>query len=52
MRQGRVYLRDFRFNDLRDGGASVGIIYLVKRGHYLANIYLLAIFYYFRSIVY
>ena len=51
LRQGRVYLRDFGFNDLRYSVASVDIRYLVKRGNYLANIYLLTISRYFRSLV-
>ena len=51
LRQGRVYLRDFRFDNLRHGVASVGIRRLVKRGSYLADIYLLAISRYFRSLV-
>ena len=33
LRQGRVYSRDFGFDDLRHSVASVGIRYLVKRGN-------------------
>ena len=51
LRQGRVYLRDFGFDDLRHGVANVDIRYLVKRGNYLAGIYLLTISRYFRSLV-
>ena len=43
LRQGRVCLRDFRFEDLRHSVASVGIRHLVKRGNYLAGTYLLVI---------
>ena len=39
------------FQDLRHGVASVGIRYLVKRDNHLAEIYLLFIAYYFRSLV-
>ena len=41
----------FGFDDLRHSVASVGIRYLVKRGNYLADIYLLTIPYHFRSLV-
>ena len=51
LRQGRVYSRNFRFNDLRYSVASAGIRYLTKRGNYLVGIYLLAIPSYFRSLV-
>ena len=51
MRQDRVCSRDFEFEVLRHGVASAGIRYLVKRGNYIAGIYLLAIVYYFRSLV-
>ena len=51
LRQGRVYSRDIGFNDLRHGVASASIRYLVKRGNCLADIYLLVILYYFRSLV-
>ena len=51
LRQGRAYLRDSRFKDLRHGVASAGIKYLVKRDNYLAGIYLLDIPYYFESLV-
>ena len=49
LRQGRAYSRDFEFEDLRHSVASIGIRYLVKRGNYLAGIYLLAITRYFSS---
>ena len=51
MRQGRVYSRDSRFDNLRHSVASVGIRYLVKRGNYLADIYLLTIPRNFRFLV-
>ena len=51
LRQGRAYSRDFVFDDLRHGVASAGIMYLVKRGNYLAGISLLVIPRYFRSLV-
>ena len=51
LRQDRVYSRDFGFDNLRHGVASAGIRHLVKRGNYLAGIYLLAISYYFRPFV-
>ena len=51
LRQGRVYLRDLGFNDLRYGVASAGIRYLIKRGNYLVGIYLPAIPRSFRSLV-
>ena len=51
LRQGRAYSRDFGFNDLRHGVASIGIRHLVKRSNYLADIYLLAIPRYSRSLV-
>ena len=50
-RQGRVYSRDFQFEDLRHGVASVCIRYLAKWGNYLAGIYLLVIPRYFSSLV-
>ena len=40
LRQGRVYLRDFKSEDLRHGVASAGIRYLVKRSNYLSGIYI------------
>ena len=43
LRQGRVYSRNFRFYNLRHGVASVDLRYLIKRGNYLAGIYLLTI---------
>ena len=51
LRQGRACSRDFGFDDLRHGVASAGIRYLVKRDNYLVDIYLLAMPYYFRSLV-
>ena len=51
LRQGRVYSRDFKFEDLRHDVASVSIRYLVKRGDYMAGIYLLAITRYSRFLV-
>ena len=51
LRQGRVYSRDFGFNDLRHSVASAGIRHLFERGNYLTDIYLLAISRYFRSLV-
>ena len=50
-RQGRVCSRDFEFEDLRYGVASVCIRHLVKRDNYLADIYLLTIPRYLRSLV-
>ena len=50
-RQGRACSRDLEFKDLRHGVASVGIRHLVKRGNYIADIYLLVIPRYFRSLV-
>ena len=51
LRQGRAYSRDFGFDDLRHSVASVDIRHVVKRGNYLADIYLLAIPRYFRYLV-
>ena len=51
LRQGRACSRDFRFDDLRHGVASAVIRHLTKRGNYLVGICLLAIPYYFRSLV-
>ena len=51
LRQGKVYSRDFRFEDLRHSVASEGIRYLVKRVNYLTGIYLLTISRYFSSLV-
>ena len=51
LRQGRAYSRNSGFDNLRHGVASAVIRHLVKRGNYLADIYLLAIPYYFRSLV-
>ena len=43
LRQDRVYLRDFGFNNLRHSIASAGIRHLTKRDNYLVGIYLLTI---------
>ena len=51
LRQGRVYSRDFEFEDLRYSVASIVIRYIVKRGNYLASIYLLTLSRYFKSLV-
>ena len=51
LRQDRAYSRDFGFDNLRHSVASAGIRHLVKRGNYLADIYLLIISRYFRSLV-
>ena len=51
MRQGRVYSRDFGFNNLRHGVASANIRQLVKRANYLVGIYLLTETRYFRFLV-
>ena len=51
LRQGRVYSRDFGYNDLRHSVASIDIRYLVRRGNYLAGKYLLSIPRYIRSLV-
>ena len=51
LRQSRVYLRNFKFDDLRHDVVSVGIRYFVNRSNYVVGIYLLAISRYFRSLV-